>query len=162
MVGLKALEACLDQGASTTLLGRSPHILRGTAHPAVANRFEDLLEDRGVELRLSQTVVSAEAAFEAPQTLANCTVTFSTGDTKRFDEVILAQGVKPNLDFIVDSALEPERGLVVDQFMHTALPDVFAAGDVARALDLQAGENRIIGLWQNAVQLPDRCCAQRR
>ena len=39
MVALKVLEACLDRDIRTTLLGRSPHILRRSAHPAIAARF---------------------------------------------------------------------------------------------------------------------------
>ncbi|MBO4352332.1 MAG: FAD-dependent oxidoreductase, partial [Eggerthellaceae bacterium] len=170
MVGLKALEACLDQGVSVTLLGRSSHIMRGAAHPTIAGRFEELLAKRGVALRLSQAVDNVEVV-QAPQDASSalddagastsCAITFSTGDTERFDEVILAQGVKPNLDFVAvcNFALDIDRGLAVDRFMRTDLPDVYAAGDVARALDLQTGARRIIGLWQNAVQ-QGRCAGR--
>ena len=118
-----------------------------------------MLAERGVSLHLSQTAVAAEIAHGQPDTRPICAVTFNTGETERFDEVILAQGVKPNLGFVDNPLLEPERGLEVDEFMRTGLPDVFAAGDVARALDLQADENRIIGLWQNAVQ-QGRCAGR--
>ena len=154
MVGLKALEACLDRGVRATLLGRSQHVMRASAHPLVATRFEELLEARGVELRLSQSVASAIADGAS----GGCAITFDNGDTRRFDEVILAQGVKPNLDF-ADATLEVDRGLLVDRFMRTSSPDVYAAGDVAEALDVSTGKARIIGLWQNAVQ-QGRCAGR--
>ena len=148
MVGLKVVEACLDRKADVTMLGRSPHILRASAHPVVAEWFEQLLEERGVTLRLSQVVEQAEGASDA----SNRIMRFSNGDEEEFDEVVLAQGVKPNLEFIDSCSIEIEDGLIVDGFMRTSVPDVFAAGDVAQALDLSSGKKRIIGLWQNAVQ----------
>ena len=176
MVGLKVLEACLDRDVHVTLLGRSQHILRASAHPIVAERFEGLLSERGVALRLAQmaTAISSDprnqsaGASEACNggnstsgegtVFGGCNVTFSDGDTEHFDEVVLAHGVRPNLDF-VGEGLQVDRGLVVDQFMRTSAPDVFAAGDVAQALDVSTGARRIIGLWQNAVQ-QGRCAGR--
>lgn len=154
MVGLKALEACLDRGVHATLLGRSSHIMRNAAHPLVAEQFQELLAERGVALRLGQTVASAENEARG----AGCVVAFSDGQTERFDEVVLAQGVAPNLDFVGD-ALQVDKGLLVDEFMRTSAPDVYAAGDVAQALDMSTGERRVIGLWQNAVQ-QGRCAGR--
>ena len=166
MVGLKALEACLDRGVQVTLLGRSPHIMRSSAHPLVATRFEELLGERGVTLRLSQTVKDAvhddssaglRIAFRIGSS-HNGADSGSVEETERFDEVVLAQGVKPNLDFMGDECAR-DQGLSVDEFMRTSLPDVYAAGDVAAALDVSTGERRIIGLWQNAVQ-QGRCAGR--
>ena len=154
MVGLKVLEACLDRGVSATLLGRSPHILRESAHEFAAGRFEALLEERGVTLRLTQAVEHAAASGTH-----GCCIAFGNGEQECFDEVVLAQGVVPNLDFTIPGALEIDRGVIVDQHMRTSDPDVFAAGDVAQALDLLSGEKRIIGLWQNAVQ-QGRCAGR--
>ena len=148
MVGLKVVEACLDRKADVTMLGRSPYILRVSAHPVVAERFEQLLEERGVTLRLSQAVEQVEDNSDASSRV----VRFSNGDVEGFDEVVLAQGVKPNLEFIDSGSVEMGDGLVVDSFMRTSVPDVLAAGDVAQVLDLSSGKKRIIGLWQNAVR----------
>ena len=155
MVGLKVLEACLDRGKSITLLGRSPHILRGSAHEFVAKRFESKLVERGVKLRLSQTVKHVAAACDTQ----GCHAMFDNGEEERFDEVILAQGVAPNLDFVRQGTLDIAQGVIVDEYMRTSAPDVFAAGDVAQALDLLSGEKRVIGLWQNAVQ-QGRCAGR--
>ena len=147
MVGLKVLEACLDRGVHATMLGRSEHILRSSAHPLVAERFERMLVEHGVAMRLSQKAVRATPHDGA----SGCVVNFDNGDSEPFDEVVLALGVKPNLEFIHDGMIEVLDGVIVDRFMHTSAPDVFAAGDVAQALDLTSGTQRVIGLWQNAV-----------
>lgn len=148
MVALKALEACLERGANATILGRSDHILKNSAHPAIAAKFEQLLRERGVTLRLSQKAVHCEA----DEGRGGHLVTFDTGETVYYDKVICAQGVEPNLDFVPAGTLAIDRGIIVDVFMRASASDVFAAGDVAQALDLTTGEKRIVGLWQNAVQ----------
>lgn len=149
MVGLKALEACLDQGVRATLLGRSPHILRRTAVPELAALFERALADKGVTLRLGQQ--AQDAARQADGTVA---VTFSTdgaqGETETFDEVVIAHGMVPNLGFVPQGSMQMDQGLLVDEWMRTSDPDVYAAGDVAQALDLSCGQKRIVALWKTA------------
>jgi len=155
MVGLKVLEACLDRGVQPTLLGRSAHILRASTHPAVAERFECLLAERSVELRLGMTVADAAWHGEA----AGCEIVYNTGATEQFDAVVLAQGTAANLEFLDDGQIDIDQGVLVDGFMHASARDVFAAGDVAQGLDLSCGKKRVIGLWQNAVQ-QGRCAGR--
>ena len=144
MVALKATEACLARGAQVTLLGRSAHILTRSALPEVAAEFESALADKGVELRISQTAESAQlvdGGFE---------VAFSDGSSQRFDEVVVAHGMRPALEFVALGALATDAGLVVDDFMRTSDPDIYAAGDVAQVRDRITGETHVAGLWKDA------------
>ena len=43
------------------------------------------------------------------------------------------------------------RGIVVDNFMQTNVPDVYASGDVAEAYDFILNQNRLLPLWPLAV-----------
>ncbi|WP_165172933.1 NAD(P)/FAD-dependent oxidoreductase [Adlercreutzia sp. ZJ242] len=178
MVALKSLEACLRHGVSCTLVGMNPHVLDFNALPAAAERFERGLVAKGVELRLGQTIKSVEVAAakeadiaDASAAAANATdnnasaaadatattpsgklaVTFSTGETDCFDEIIVAHGVRSNLGFLPQGALEVDRALLVDEFMRTSDPDVYAAGDAAQALELVSGERRVVGIWKSAA-----------
>ena len=51
MVALKTLEACLNRGLDTTLVGMNPHVLDMNALPATAERFERGLREKGVTAR---------------------------------------------------------------------------------------------------------------
>ncbi len=160
MVALKALEACLNRGIETSLVGINPHILDFNALPPTAERFERGLRSYGVQMRFGQSIADVEvcdgrdssgglaASDGAPHRLK---VTFSSGEEDFFDEVLVAHGVRSNLDFIAPDALEIDRALVVDEHMRTSDPDVYAAGDVAQALELISGEKRVVGLWKNAA-----------
>ena len=145
MVALKAVEACLDQHAPVTLLGRSSHILKAHAIPQVAQLFEDQLAAQGVTLRLGDTI--ADVARTDNGQLA---VTFASGATDTFDAIIAAHGSKPNLGFLAADALETSEGLLIDAECRTSDPDIYAAGDVAQGIDLATGKPCIIGLWKSA------------
>ena len=146
MVALKTLEACLNHRRLTcTLVGVNPHVLDFNALPEVAERFEEGLREKGVQLRLGQKIDAVRRVDDGLE------VTFSGGDVDVFDAITVAHGMKSNLGFIADGALEIDRGLVVDEFMRTSDADVYAAGDVAQVTELISGEKRIVGIWKNAA-----------
>ena len=152
MVALKTLEACLEHGLDTTLVGMNPHVLDFNALPEAAARFERGLEDKGVQLLLGQTIKAVEVVEDADHPLGRqLEVAFSTGSIEVFDEIAVAHGMKCNLDFVAKDSLEMDKALVVDEFMRTSNADVYAAGDVAQATELISGEKRIVGVWKNAA-----------
>lgn len=152
MVALKMVEACLAQGKQVTLVGMNPHVLDFNALPAAAERFEKRLSEKGVRFKLGQTIsaVQVEEAEGHPEGRV-LKVTFSDGEAEEFDQVAVAHGMRGNLSFLQPGALDADKGLLVDEFMRTSDPDVYAAGDVAQAFELTSGERRIVGIWKNAA-----------
>lgn len=147
MVALKAAEACIRRGARPTILGRSPHILKGSAHPRAASRMEALLESQGIELLLGETAGKARVLEDG-----SVTVSFSHQEKPRvFDAVLVAHGMSPNIGFVENANIHVDRGIVVDAFMRTSAPHVYAAGDVAKVPCLLGG-SRVAGLWLAARQ----------
>lgn len=133
------------------MLGRSEHILRKAAHSAIAELFEQLLQERGVNLQPGDAVVDAHinAGDDGQERIE---VAFESDEAAQpYDAVILAQGVKPNIAFANTGELACGQGLLVDDYMRTSDPCIYAAGDVAQALDLATGSKRIAGLWADAV-----------
>ena len=79
-------------------------------------------------------------------------VTFSDGTTGTFDEIAVAHGVRPNLEFVAAGTLEGSAaGLKVNAQMQTSNPDVYAAGDVALTTNLITGQALALGTWVGAV-----------
>ena len=153
MVALKTLEACLEHCLETTLVGMNPHVLDFNALPEAAIRFEKGLEGKGVRLLLGQTIKTVKVLEDETHPLKRqLEVTFSTGEVDMFDEITIAHGMKCNLDFVAKGSLEMNQALIVDDFMRTSDPDVYAAGDVAQATELISGEKRIVGTWKNAAE----------
>jgi 3-phenylpropionate/trans-cinnamate dioxygenase ferredoxin reductase component len=63
---------------------------------------------------------------------------------------VVGVGVVPNVDFLADSGLALDNGVLVNQRFETQAPGVFAAGDVANFFDPLYGRQRRIEHWSNA------------
>ena len=153
MVALKTLEACVERGLEVSLVGMMPHVLDRNALPQAAERFEEGLRSYGITRRLGTTVKAVEVLSpqQAEAAGAKLRVTFANGDVDVFDHISVSHGMKCNLDFVPEGALEMDRALVVDRFMRTSDPDVYAAGDVAQAFELISRSKQIVGIWKNAA-----------
>ncbi|MDO4503493.1 MAG: FAD/NAD(P)-binding oxidoreductase, partial [Coriobacteriia bacterium] len=153
MVALKTLEVCKNRGLDVSLVGMMPHVLDRNALPQAAERFEEGLRGYGINLRLGTTVQQVEVLDEneAAEAGAKLRVTFANGDVDVFDHISVSHGMKCNLDFIPEGALEMDRAIPVDEFMRTSDPDVYAAGDVAQAYELISRSKQIVGIWKNAA-----------
>ena len=76
-----------------------------------------------------------------------------TGDGMqvRCEIVAVAVGVRPQIELARAAGLDCERGILVDQYLRSSDPDVFAAGDVAETLNTQTGHRTLDVLWNAAV-----------
>lgn len=147
MVALKAAEVCIRRNARPTILGRSPHILKGSAHPRAASRMEALLEDQGIELLLGETAEKARVLEDG-----SVSVLLAHQEKQRvFDAVLVAHGMSPNIGFIENASIHADGGIIVDALMRTSAPHVYAAGDVATVPCLLGG-SKVAGLWLAARQ----------
>ena len=66
--------------------------------------------------------------------------------------VICATGVRSNTAFLDGSGVEVDMGIVVDDFMQSSVPGVYAAGDVAQGRDLSTGEYYVQAIQPTAVE----------
>jgi NAD(P)H-nitrite reductase large subunit len=79
-------------------------------------------------------------------------VTLSNGQVLDADVVISAAGVKPNTRLLDDSGVEIDNGILVNHFMQTNIPEIYAAGDVARGRDFSTGEFEVHAIQPTASE----------
>ena len=48
--------------------------------------------------------------------------------------VVVGKGVKPNIELVEDSGIKFEEGVLVDDYMRTNIPNIYAAGILPRAM----------------------------
>jgi 3-phenylpropionate/trans-cinnamate dioxygenase ferredoxin reductase component len=105
------------------------------AYPAdLSQAVTQLYRDKGVELLTDASVQGLE------QQQSGASLHLSGNRTVRVDVVIAGIGIVPNTDLAKGANLEVSNGIVVDEFLRTTAPDIYAAGDVARFFNPALGE----------------------
>ena len=107
----------------------------------------DRLRHEGVQIHLETQIKQAlgkNGRLRAVETQA--------GETIPCSILAVAIGVKPNLDLARQSGLAIDRGIVVDEYLQTSFPDVFAAGDCAQVYDPRTGKAALDVLWPIALR----------
>ncbi|OJX38188.1 MAG: hypothetical protein BGO78_09195 [Chloroflexi bacterium 44-23] len=66
--------------------------------------------------------------------------------------VAFAIGIKPRMDLAIKAGINTQRGVIVDEGLHTSQADIFAAGDVAQVYDRMSGEHVLDSLWRPAIE----------
>jgi len=107
--------------------------------------YRDLHARQGIELALGEGVES----FEGNGAVAR--VRTSAGRAIECDFVVVGIGVAPRVELAQQAGLDVDNGVVVDDRLQTSAPNVFAAGDVARAWHPFYGERIRVEHWANAL-----------
>lgn len=114
----------------------------------------DETESHIVEQRLKEEGIGIHHHTELAEFLGKNgrVVGVRTTDGYRYkcDLVGVAIGVTPNKELGEAAGLQVEKGIVVDEFMRTNLPNIYAAGDVAQVYDPRLNRAIVDSLWEPA------------
>jgi NAD(P)H-nitrite reductase large subunit len=136
-IAFTILNALLARGAKLTIVEIAPRILPRMVDAACADIVAAWLARHGVALRTAATVTGIEQVRGARK------ISFKDGAALTADVVIMATGIRPNLEWLEDSGIEasaaPGGGIVVDDHLRSSVQNVYAAGDVARGRNLVTG-----------------------
>jgi len=147
MIGLRAAFALHKRELTVTVVEMLPRVLPQQLDDVASQIMSRAIEAEGVELILGQTaqeIVGQDGRVEG--------VLLADGRRLECELVIVAVGVRPNVDLAEEAGIEIAQGVLVDSRLQTSLPDIYAAGDVAETLDPVTGERTLSALWPSAVE----------
>jgi NAD(P)H-nitrite reductase large subunit len=148
LLGIDLAAICAAQDIEANYLMRGDRWWRYALDADGAEIIHEALRERDVTPRFG----SGADRFEVDDDGA--VVAAYDGDGERYgaDFVGVAIGLDFNTEFLQDTDVERDGGVVVDEYMRTNVEDVYAAGDITRFHDVILGERAQNGAWGSAKQ----------
>jgi 3-phenylpropionate/trans-cinnamate dioxygenase ferredoxin reductase subunit len=144
-IGSEVAASARQLGADVAIVAPDPVPLMRVLGPEVGSVYRDLHAEHGVGLHLS-TKVEAIVGTVVVQGVRTTDGTVIEGDL-----VVVGVGVSPRDELARDAGMNVENGIVVDEFLRSSAPDVFAAGDVAATWNPMYQRRIRMEHWANAL-----------
>jgi 3-phenylpropionate/trans-cinnamate dioxygenase ferredoxin reductase component len=148
-IGLEVAAAARIAGAEVMILEAAGLPLLRVLGPEAATVFADLHREHGVDFRFAASVV--EILVSGGRASG---VRLADGTEVGADAVVIGIGVAPAVQLAEAAGLEVRDGVVTDAALRTSDPDIYAAGDVARAFHPMLGTHIRVEHWANALNQP--------
>jgi NADPH-dependent 2,4-dienoyl-CoA reductase/sulfur reductase-like enzyme len=140
-IGLETTAAARSYGCPVTVLEPQPGALHEQLGPELGSVFAGLHRSHGVEFRFGE---------RAEQFRPGLVIT-SSGAEVPADLLVVGIGAAPNDQLAAAAGLEVENGVLTDETLRTADPNIFAAGDVANSFNPLLGRRVRVEHWANAL-----------
>lgn len=147
-IGSIILEALASRGVDLTVIEMEDRMVSRMMNERCGGLITDWCVGKGVTVHTSARVSSVEPSKGD----GALTVSLEGGASLPADLVIRATGVVPNTDFLAGSGVETDNGVLVNEYLQTNEPDVYAAGDVARGKEFSTGEYSVLAIQPTAAE----------
>ena len=149
LIGVSVTEALVKRGLNVTIVELQEKILSLLLDSKGSDIIENVMRKAGVTIITGQSVQRIVGKPENDRSVGS--VILTKGDQIPCDAVIVAIGVVPRTELVTGTEVKLNRGIIVDNYMQTNVPDVYASGDVAETYDFTLNQNRLLPLWPLAV-----------
>lgn len=143
LIGIEMVEMLQSRRIPVTFLVRESSFWNAVLPAEESDIINRHIRKHHIDLRLStelnEILEDAEGNVRA--------VTTKDGEEIPCQFVGLTVGVHPNIGFIKSSEIETQKGILVDEYLETNVPDVYAIGDCAQLRNPPAGRRPIEAVW---------------
>ena len=146
-IGSIILEALAGRGVDLTVLEADDRMVPRMMDQFAGGLLKSWCGDKGVSVLTSTRATGIESASGSHA----LNVALDSGGNLPADLVIRATGVAPNSALVDGTSVQVEQGILVDEYLQSADPDIFAAGDVAQGKDFSTGEYSVQAVQPTAA-----------
>lgn len=150
-IGMEVAAVLAQKGIEVTMVLSNDRIWKRLFSSEMSNFFENYYAGRGVR------VIKSSAVTELRGDDAVKTAVLRDGEAIQCDLVIAGIGVEPAIEVVSNSGLDVGDGILVNGYLQTSHPDIYAAGDVANYQDVIFNKRRRVEHWDNAVSQGQHC-----
>ncbi|EDO28877.1 predicted protein [Nematostella vectensis] len=143
LIGIELAEMLATRNIPVTFLVREENFWGGVLPEGEAKLIGRHILEHHIDLRL-QTNLKEILSDEKGNAKA---VVTDSGEVIECNIVGLTVGVSPNIDFLKDSGIETNRGVLVNRFLETNVSDVYAIGDCAEQHEAIGYRRNIEAVW---------------
>ncbi|AMY06361.1 nitrite reductase large subunit [Staphylococcus condimenti] len=126
LLGLECARGLLDQGMNVTVVHLAEWLMEMQLDRQAGDMLREDLEKQGMKFELGANTkeIVGDQDVEA--------IRLADGRVLPADLVVMAVGIRPFTQEAIDSGIDVERGIVVDDFMRTSDPEIYAVGECAQ------------------------------
>ena len=144
-IGQEIASTALGLGLQVTMIEAQAVPLAGVLGERVGRWFGELHQSEGIEVLAPAMLERVRGRGRVEE------LVLKDGRSVECDVVVVGVGVEPETEWLSGTGLRADVGIPTSPAGRTALPDVFAAGDVAAAFDPRVGAHLRTEHWDSAA-----------
>ena len=146
LIGIQAVDCLVKRKKKVAVIEMMPHVMPAMVDATGAKIFEAMLREQGHAVHTGLRAV--EIVGKAGRVSG---VKLEKGEAIPCQLLVMAAGVRPNLEFLEGTRIQKKQGLLVDAHQQTSIKGIYAAGDVAETTDMLSGHRVVIAIWPEAL-----------
>lgn len=150
LLGLEAARGLLNLGMQVDVIHLSEYLMDRQLDPAAGKMLQKELESQGMNFYLGKQTQEVLGEIDVKG------LRFSDGEEISADLVVMAVGIKPNVAMAKNSGIPVNRGIIVNDYMETRIPNIFAVGECAEHREMVYG--LVAPLYEQGKVLAKRIC----